>query len=157
MRYLSFLIVLLLPLITAFAENSKLSVQLKETKLRSRPQVLGSIVASLRNGEELEKLSDEEAGWLKVKTRAGATGFVHVTAVSSKKLSLTSKISSGSTTASASDVQNAAKGFDKETERQLAMKDAALNYSAVNAMEQLKVSQNQVVEFLKSGDLGGKL
>lgn len=139
----------------ALAEVQKLTVQVQETKLRAEPQFFGTVVASLKNMDQLDPISDANAGWIKVKSRSGAQGYVHASAVTTRKLTLSANTGGAKSQASQSDIQNAAKGFDSATEAQWAkLNNADSALRSVDRMEKIKVPQAELVSFIKNGKLG---
>ena len=90
-------------------------VKVKTTSIRSEPKFTAAVVAALKAGDSLEKL-EARSGWVKVKTKAGVVGWVHSTAVQTKKVNLTAMDKTMQTQASAGEVALAAKGFNKQVE-----------------------------------------
>lgn len=134
-----------------FAES--LIVKVKSTNLRKEPKFYSQTVALLKAGESLEKISSQ-GGWIKVKTSRGLIGWVHRSAVQSKKFSLFAMDKSLKTKASADEVALAAKGFNKQVEKSYRAKNKNISYAWVEKMLQLKMSAAQIKEFLKKGKLG---
>lgn len=125
-------------------------VAVKSTKVRSQPSALASSVATVAYADGLTKL-DEQSDWVKVRTKSGAAGFIHKTAVSQKKIVLSGASNSAGVTDS-TEVVLAGKGFSKEVEQQY-LGQPGFNYSAVNAMERVAVSDKDISAFLKEGGL----
>ncbi|NDC38247.1 MAG: SH3 domain-containing protein [Proteobacteria bacterium] len=148
------LISLLLPVPDAQADGDRAVVQvnIKESKLRTQPKFWSSTVADLKYSESLTLLGSE-SGWLKVRTKSGAQGYLHSSAVTTKKIVLAGKASVG-TQADAAEVALAGKGFSREVEREYALSNPELNFKAVNAIEQVRVSDQELLAFLREGKLG---
>jgi hypothetical protein len=139
--------------ISTFAHAESVTISVRETQLRSDRDFL-SRGSKLSYGDMLSVLSKDES-WLKVRTLQGKEGFVHRSAITDRVI----KINAGRKTglsdnySSKDEVVLASKGFDKDVEKQFAQNNRSLNFSAVNQMEQLSVSGNEVSSFIKSGML----
>jgi hypothetical protein len=157
MKYLYlFLILLILPPINFSSADDSLSVQVKETKLRSAPRQWASSISSLQYGDTIVPIKIEN-DWVEGIADSKKKGFVHISAMSSKKVILSSgKVPKG--TVNASDVVLAGKGFSKATEDEYAKINSGSNFQAVNVVETLKVPESELLAFLKDGQLaqGGK-
>ena len=125
-------------------------VQVKSSQLRSEPKYWASSVGSVSYGTKLNVLK-EENGWMKVTTSGGTQGYIHQSAVTPRKVVLSS--SSKVRSSDSSEIVLAGKGFNREVERQYAADNSSLDFRAVNAMESLKVSDSEVRQFMSSGKL----
>jgi uncharacterized protein YraI len=128
-------------------------VKVKTTAVRSDPKFTASVVAKIKTGDTLEQLG-VQSGWIKVKTKAGVVGWVHSTAVQTKKVNLTAMDKTMQTQASAGEVALAAKGFNKQVEDKYRATNPGLDFAAVDAMEKLRPTAAEVEAFLKLGQLG---
>jgi len=135
-----------------FAES--FAVQVKSTKLRSEPKVLGKSVADLSYGDPVTS-TEEVNGWYKVKTASGASGYVHQSAVGSADSIQSSKGSRGRANVGvdAGDVALAGKGFNPEVENGLKAANPSLNFAAVDRMETSNVSSTELRGFIVAGKL----
>ena len=133
--------------------DDSLSVQVRNTKLRSEPSMWSNGVASLSYGDPLTKISGDEP-WFKVKTSHGQVGFIPSSAVTTKKIVLSSRGASGAASVDQSDVVLAGKGFSKEAEAAFASSSKA-NFAEVDAVERVKVSEGEARQFMQAGQLGG--
>ncbi len=129
-------------------------VKVQTTSLRKAPKFYSAVVAALKAGDSLTKLADQD-GWVQVKTSAGVVGWVHSSAVETKKFSLTSVGGTMKTQASASEVALAGKGFNKQVEDSYKAKHASANFAAVDRMLKITVSPAEVEAFIKKGRLAG--
>jgi hypothetical protein len=139
-----------LAFLTEVSSAEEIYVQVRQTVVRAFPQYWSAKVAQLSYGEELKKLSEDE-GWFKVKTTAGSQGFVHSSAVTSRRIVFAAK-SSGQNFSS-SDVVLAGKGFNREVENSYANSRRGADYNSVDVVESLKVSDAAVVDFVTKGKL----
>jgi len=131
------------------------SVKVKAAKVRAEPKVWAASVVALTYGDSVEAVSVAD-GWIKVSAR-GKSGFLHESAVTTKKIVLSAKGNVGAGSTDRADVVLAGKGFNQAVERQFAAQDASLNFRAVDAMEKIKVSDAELAAFLKSGNLGKRV
>lgn len=130
-----------------------LIVKVKSTNLRKEPKFYAQTVALLKAGETLEKISSQD-GWLKARTSKGLVGWVHSSAVQSKKFDLLAMDKSLTTKATADEVALAAKGFNKQVEENYRAKNKNISYVWVEKMLKIEVSTAEIKEFLKTGKLG---
>jgi len=134
-----------------FAET--LIIKIQTTNLRSEPKFYGQTVLVLRSGESVEKLT-AQGGWIQVKTAGGQVGWIHASAVETKKFNLFAADKGLKTQASASEVALASKGFNKQVEESYRAKHGELNFAWVDRMLKLKISPAEIERFLKTGKLG---
>ena len=90
-----------------------LVVKIQTTNLRKDPKFFASTIAALKAGDSLEKLASQD-GWYKVKTSAGVVGWIHSSAVETKKFNLASVGGTRKTQASASEVEGVI-GYQAQT------------------------------------------
>ena len=128
-------------------------VKIQSTNLRQEPKFYSVSLAVLRAGENLTKVT-QQGDWIQVRTSAGATGWIHSSAVETKKFNLLAMDKGLKTQASASEVALASKGFNKQVEQSYRSKHAEANFAAVDKMLLLKVQPMDVEAFLKKGKLG---
>jgi SH3-like domain-containing protein len=128
-------------------------VKIQSTNLRKEPKFYSQTIATLTAGNSLEKLSSQD-GWFQVRTSAGVVGWIHSSAVETKKFNLLAVDKSMKTQASAGEVALAAKGFNKQVEESYKAKHGEANFAAVDRMLQLKISPSDVEAFLRKGKLG---
>jgi len=124
-RYIS-MVVLLMALgffcFVATAQTQKtMSVQVKQTQLRATPSHLGKIIAKASYGARVTIL--EERGDWKKAAYGNYHGWVHASALTTKRIVLTAGKTSQAGSASQKEIALAGKGFSQETEN---------NYRRVN-------------------------
>jgi hypothetical protein len=93
----------------------------------------------------------EQNGWARVRVPAGE-GWVHLSALTQKKIVLQSGSQDVGTGASSGEVALAGKGFNQEVEAKY-KQDNNLDYTWVDRMGGYTVTPEQVLEFLQEGDL----
>jgi hypothetical protein len=133
---------------SVFAANTPLYVKVREAKVRTEPKQWAPSVASLKYGDRVSVVS-EDGAWLKL-----SNGYLHSTAVSERRVVLeaSKSVNKGGDD---KDVILAGKGFNKEVENSYAAKNRSLNYSEVDRMEKLKVSDRELASFVGEGKLQG--
>lgn len=133
--------------------DDALTVQVKETKLRSAPHQWANSISSLKYGDSIfpENTSED---WVSGTTKSKQKGFVHISALTSKKIVLASG-KSASNIVDPTDVILAGKGFSKATEDEYARQNAGSNFKAVDSVLAMQVPDSDVVSFMKEGQLGG--
>ena len=130
----------------------EMSVQVRDGQLRNRASFLGAVVANVTYGDRVT-VHAEQAGWSEVSTAAGARGWIHGSALTPKRGVLTAGASDAQVGASGAEVALAGKGFSQEVEAEYKQQNRDLDYTWVDWMGQQKVSNEQLVQFLKQGNL----
>jgi uncharacterized protein YgiM (DUF1202 family) len=132
----------------------QMSVTVKETQVRATPSYLGRILAVLAYGDQVDVLA-EQAGWARVRL-PNAEGWVHLSALSSKRIALQSGSQNVGTGASSGEVALAGKGFNQEVENKY-KQDNQLDYTWVDRMGAFTVSPEEVLVFLERGELNTEI
>ncbi len=127
------------------------SVQVRESQLRKTPSFLGKIEASVHYGDRLSVL-EQKGAWVKVRTDA-AQGWLHSSALTTKKIALNPNSSDPSRGASSEELALAGKGFTKQVENKYRQQNKNANFDLVDKMETIIISQELIEEFLKAGNL----
>ncbi len=151
LRFGIFFTSILLVFVFLFAET--IVVKIKTASVRREPKFYAASLATVGAGTALTKITAKD-GWFQVKTKTGVTGWVHSSAIDTKKFDLASMGGTQSSQASSGEIALAAKGFNKRIEDSYKAKNAAANYAGVDAMERLTVAPADVEAFLKQGRLG---
>lgn len=141
----------------AGAGEDMMSVQVKSGSLRETPSFLGKIVAPVGYGDRVAVVS-EQGEWRQVRAPAGATGWIHVSALTDKKLALSSGGQVG-TSASGDEMALATKGFNAQVEGEFKKNNKDIDFSWVDKMEKIKIAGKEIFAFLKEGQVapgGGK-
>ena len=146
-------LILAVMLVFIYLLAETITVKVKTTSVRRDPKFYAASLATIQAGTALEKLEAKD-GWFRVKTKSGITGWVHSSAIDTRKFDLTTLGGSQNTQASTGEVALAAKGFNKRVEDNYRAKNAAANYAAVDQMEKITVLAAEIEEFLKQGKLG---
>ncbi len=131
--------------------GTPLTVHVRETRLREDAKFWAPSIAPLTAGttvDEIEKRGD----WIRV--RAGGTeGWLHASAVTETRLTLTGGGEDVDATATADEVSLAGKGFDEEIEKAYRARHAELDFAAVDRIGDFDVSETEIQAFLEAGGL----
>lgn len=140
--------------VTALAAAQKMmSVQVKKGEIRSTPSFLGRIVVRLSYGDRVY-FRNEKGSWIQVGLSDNSTeGWIHTSALTHKKIVFKAGTEDVQTSASSDELALAGKGFNKQVENEFRNKNPNLDFSWINRMEGFAVSQKQMEQFLKAGEL----
>ena len=140
--------------LSTMAEAQKImSVQLRASQLRATPSHLGKIVAKISYGERVTVLQ-EKGAWKKVSMlRSNVQGWIHETALTTKTIALKAGQGNVGTSVTGKEIALAGKGFNEEVEAQYKKGNKNLDYTWINQMETMKVSPEQMEDFIAGGNL----
>ena len=127
-------------------------VKVKTSALRSSPKFYASTVTAIKAGDKLEQVAIQ-GDWIQVKTAAGATGWIHKSALEPKQFNLLASNKNLKTQATADEVALASKGFNKQIEDSYRAKNKSISFVWVDKMLLIKIPLNQSIGFLKDGKL----
>ena len=149
-RLFPFLIVLVVmaTVSSGWAVGQVLTVQVRDVQMRATPSFTGKPAAKLSYGQQVSVL-EERGVWLKTQAPAGV-GWVHTTALTSKKIELVSGNKNVAAKADEREVAAAGKGFSPEVEKAYRTKNPG-GYAAVEAMLKQSYSPAQLRTFLAAG------
>jgi hypothetical protein len=134
-------------------ERKFLSVQVKKTDIRSSPSFLGKILTGVSYGDQVE-VRKEEGAWNMVSlTGTDIKGWIHTSALTSKRIVLRPGTSDVKQVATSDEVALAGKGFNKEVEREFRDRNPQIDLSMIDRMEKIVISQDQIKRFLTEGEL----
>lgn len=133
-----------------------MSVQVKKCQLRNQPSFLGKIVSNLSYGDQVAVLEEKES-WINVQppSQKGA-GWVHVSALSTKKIVLSPGSSSVASSTSSEEIALAGKGFNEQVEQEFKKQNSGIDFTWVDKMEHIVIPQKEIQAFLQQGELTGK-
>lgn len=139
---------------TAFtAMEKEMSIQVERTQLRSTPAYYGPVVATVKYADRM-KIIDSKGAWVKASAaRNHAAGWIHISALTSAKLSPKSGSQNAPTSVSAGELSAAEKGFTEQIEQAYRQKNKNIDFTWVDKMEKIKISSEQSVAFLKEGQI----
>jgi len=126
-------------------------VQVQSSQVRGTPSFLGQVVTTLTYGQAVET-TGAQGPWMQVRTSDGKTGWVHSSALTTKRLSTQTggAVSAG---ASGDELALAGKGFSADVEAQFKAQHADIDFSWVDRMLKMNASSAQIATFAKAGGL----
>ncbi len=130
----------------------EMSVQVRDGQLRNRASFLGTVTGAVAYGDRVT-VNQTQAGWCEVAKADGTTGWIHESALTPKKVVLASGEGDARTGASGEEVALAGKGFSKEVEAEYKKQNKDLDYTWVDWMGRQTVAVEELVQFLKQGEL----
>ncbi len=138
------------------ADTGRMSVQVKQSQIRTAPSFMARIVATLQYGDRVNTLSSQGT-WTQVFVPTGSvSGWVHISALTKKKIVLKAGATDVSQTATSDELALAGKGFNKKVEGEYRTKNQNLDYAWVDRMEKITVTNNGIRKFLKEGEISPK-
>ena len=136
-----------------------MSVQVKSTQVREEPSFLGKVVSLLNYGDRLQVV-EQQGDWSRITAPGGATGWVHSSALTKKKIALKAGDQNAQAAASGEELALAGKGFNSDVEADFKAKNRNIDFTWVDKMEKIKVASGLMQQFLKDGGIhpleGGK-
>jgi hypothetical protein len=145
---LSGLLFLALPL--GSAVPSRMNVQVQNGQVRATASFLGQVLVAVPYGTTVEILQ-QKGDWMQVKSPQGQVGWMHQSALTTKKITMGAGTTVAKTGASSDELALAGKGFNSDVEKEYKARNANLNFAAVDRMEQIKVSAEEMKTFLATG------
>lgn len=135
---------------TALAET--LRVQVQSGQVRGTPSFLGPVVATLPYGEAVEATATQ-GPWQQVRTADGKSGWMHASALTTKRLAAQAGNGTVQTGASGDELALAGKGFSADVEAQFKAQHAEIDFSWVDKMAKQNATPAQIAAFAKAGGL----
>ena len=135
------------------AEQKQMSVQVKNGAVRSTPSFLSKIIAKLNYGDQVV-VTEEQSSWSKISlSGVYSHGWIHSSALTSKKIVIKPGAADVEKAASDDELTLAGRGFNAEVEKEFRTQNPDVDFSWIDRMEKLTVSQDQIQEFIKAGGL----
>lgn len=122
----------------------------KENAIRESPRFFSPVKAYVKYGDILNVINKEK-DWYRVKFK-NTSGYIHKTAVEKRTLS-TYGVSTSSQTPSEGEITLAGKGFNPQVEKEYRTKNPMIPYKVVDRIESYRISENEIISFIKSGGL----
>ncbi len=135
-----------------WAAAEVMNVQVRTTKLRSRPSFLGSTVAEVGYGAQVT-VKGRQGPWIEVTALDGESGWLHESALSEDELAMVSGTIDAKTGASGEEIALAGKGFNDQVENEYKKKHGDLDYTWVDLMEKIVITSEQAEAFLAAGQI----
>jgi hypothetical protein len=135
-------------------KGGTITVQTLTAKLMKTPSYLGATSAKLVRGDQL-KFEEAKGDWYRSTSKAGASGWVHKSAVVEKAVALSSKPGGGSGGVTSDEVALAGRGFSKEVEGKYRETHPDLDFTHVDNIEKIDVDGEELEKFAAEGKIGG--
>lgn len=135
------------------APAKQMSVVVKVTQVRSTPSYLGQVLGTLAYGDRVDVLETQK-DWARVSLASKQlSGWTNISALTEKKIALSSGSGNVEQSASSGEVALAGKGFNEQIETQY-RSDGKIDYTWVDKMALLTESPEDISAFLAAGGLG---
>ena len=135
------------------APAKQMSVVVKVTQVRSTASYLAQVLGTLAYGDRVDVL-EVQKDWARVSMASKQlSGWTNVSALTEKKIVMSSGSGNVDQNASSGEVALAGKGFNEQIETQY-KSDGKIDYTWVDRMEQMTESPQDVSAFLAAGALG---
>ncbi len=139
----------------AWAAVQQMSVQVRTGQLRATPSHLGKVAAAVAYGDRLTVVQKQGA-WYSVKDARGRAGWIHESALTTKRVVLKSGDADVAAGAGGDEIALAGKGFNEQVEGEYKAQNAEADYAWVDRMEAMVVTPEQAVAFLAAGEVVAK-
>ncbi len=133
-------------------QAATLWVQVQTGQVRKTPSYLGQVVTTLPYGQTVETLGTQEA-WQQVRTADGTTGWMHSSALTTKRITAKTGGVPVATGASGDELALAGKGFNADVETQFKADHTDIDFSWVDKMATMNATTEQITKFVKTGGL----
>lgn len=123
----------------------------QEAVLRKDNRFFAAAVGRVPYGETIEE-RERRGDWLRVVYR-GVEGWLHLSAVQEQKFRLSSLSGESAQESTKEEVALAGKGFTPEVEKSFREKNPQMRYDLVNQVQGYRVTESQLLEFIRAGNL----
>jgi hypothetical protein len=133
-----------------------MSVQVKHGTVRSTPSFLGKVITRLNYGDQVVVKAQKDS-WSQIDMPGVyAMGWMHTSALSSKRIVLKPGASDAEQAASSDELTLAGRGFNQQVEDDFKSKNPEIDFTWVDRMEKIAVTQDQIQNFIMEGALSPK-
>lgn len=143
------LFILLFHSVSLHAETA--TVITKQNSIRASCRFFSPVKAVVHYNDVLDIIS-QQGDWYQVGF-GKVQGCIHKSAIQRRSLSLSKLAGSGGQATSAEEVALAGKGFNPQVEAAYKSKNPGLNFSGVDRVEGLRVSESELRAFIQGGKL----
>jgi hypothetical protein len=133
----------------ALAASYKVITQ--EAVIRKDKRFFAPMVSRIPYGELIEEL-ERQGDWLRVSYK-GQVGWLHISAVQEQTFRLSSLAGDRAQESTKEEVALAGKGFTPDVEKAFRNQNPNMRYDLVNQVQNFKISDSQLLEFLRAGNL----
>lgn len=137
-------------------EMKMMSLYVRNGYLRSEPSFLGKTVTSVKYGDRLGVI-EEKGQWVNVAVSgSNVSGWIHASALTQKKIILKAGAGDAELAASSGEMALAGKGFNSDVEAKFKTQNKDVDFRVVDRMEKIIVSMDEMVNFLKEGNVAAR-
>ena len=136
--------------LSVWAATLTKSVQVRTGQLRQRPSFLGQVIKEVPYGEQVQVLT-EQPPWFRIMDTAGSQGWMHDSALTSKRIVLRDSGDVVRTAVTSDEIALAGKGFNAQVEAEFQRRNPAIHYTWVDRMEHISISIPEMEQFLHQG------
>ncbi len=130
-----------------------MSIQVQTCQVRATPSFLGEVVAKLEYGRQVQVLEDRPGWKLVLVPGVSSRGWVHESALSSKKIVLQAGTEELRHQATTGEIALAGKGFNQEVENEYRARNQNIDFSRINRMEKTGPDIAGIRDFARQGQL----
>src|SRR3972149_3637947 len=123
----------------------------KQTAIRESCRFFSPVKATVHYDDVLEIIS-KEGDWYRVQFK-GFQGCIHKSSIEKSSISLSNVVGSEKQSTSGDEVALAGKGFNPQVEAAYKKENPSLNFQAVDRVENYKVLESKLIQFIQSGKL----
>lgn len=150
--FLATVLVGLMAMVSLAAVAKMMSVQVKDAQIRDTPSFVGKIVGTLAYGDRVQ-VQETRGAWARVSVSSGTTGWMHTSALSSKKIVLSAGQENARVGASSDELALAGKGFNSDVEAEFKKTHRNIDFTWVDKMEKINIAPSEMQSFLKEGNV----
>ena len=138
---------------TVEGARKAMSVQVKQGQVRATPSFLGKVIATLAYGDRVETL-EEKGGWIRlVPPGSKATGWIHSSALTEKRVVLRAGGKEADAAASTGELALAGKGFNADVEAAFKARNRDIDFTWIDRMQDMNVPPGKIQAFVQEGKL----
>lgn len=134
------------------ARANILNVQVRTGKLREQPSFLGRIVGEVAYGDQIQVVR-EQGEWVLGRSNSSLEGWIHISALTDDEIVLAAGKGNVETAASGDELALAGKGFNSQVEAEFRAQNREIDFAWVDRMEKFIVTPEEMIGFLKVGDV----
>lgn len=134
-------------------DQQMMSVQVRESQVRSTPAFLGKIVGAVHYGDRVRILG-QQGDWSRIiLSDLNLEGWIHGCALTEKKIVFKAGAEDVRQAATTEEIALAGKGFNRQVEEEFKAKNPNLDFAWVDKMALTAISEEQMQRFLEEGRL----
>lgn len=136
----------------AWSASEMMRVQVKKGDIRDAPSFLGKTVGHVSYGDQVEVLEQKDA-WMRIAALNGVNGWIHQSALTRKRVAVSSGGRDEKLPVSKDELALASKGFGADVEAEFRKTHGDIDFTWVDRMERFHVSPQELAAFLSQGGL----